>query len=69
MYNLKESAMNKLTIKANWNEIAGKAKQKFATMINDELLFKEGKERELLGILQKMSGQNKQQIRNLILKI
>jgi uncharacterized protein YjbJ (UPF0337 family) len=61
--------MYKLKIMANWNEIAGRVKQKYATMTNDDFLFKEGKERELLGMLQKMTGENKEQIRNLLLKI
>ena len=43
--------MNKLNIKGNWNEVAGKLKQKYADLTDDDLLFAEGKEEELLGRL------------------
>jgi len=61
--------MKKLMIIANWNMITGRVKQKYANITNDDFLLKEGKEIELLGILQKMTGENKEQIRNLLLKI
>jgi uncharacterized protein YjbJ (UPF0337 family) len=61
--------MNKLNIKGNWNEVAGKLKQKYANLTDDDLLFKEGKEEELLGKLQKILGKSKEEIRNLIEKI
>ncbi|MDD4309762.1 MAG: CsbD family protein [Candidatus Cloacimonetes bacterium] len=61
--------MEKLTIKGNWNEIAGKLKQKYADLTDDDLLFAEGKEEELLGRLQKKLGKSKDTIRDLISKI
>ncbi len=61
--------MNTLNIKGNWNEAAGKLKQKYANLTDDELLFKEGKEEELLGKLQKKIGKSKEEIRKLIEKI
>ncbi len=61
--------MNKLNIKGNWNELAGKLKQKFANLTDDDLLFKEGKEEELWGRLQQKLGKTKEQIRNLIAKL
>jgi uncharacterized protein YjbJ (UPF0337 family) len=61
--------MNVLKIKGNWNEVAGKLKQKFADLTDDDLLFVEGKEEEFLGRLQKKLGKTKEQIRNLIEKI
>ncbi len=51
--------MNKLNINGNWNEIAGKLKQKFANLKDDDLLFKEGKEEELQGRLQQKLGKPK----------
>ena len=48
--------MNSLIIKGNWNELAGKLKQQFANLTDDDLLFKEGKEEELLGRLQNNSA-------------
>jgi len=61
--------MNMLTLKGNWNELAGKLRQKFANLTDDDLLFKEGKEEELLGRLQKKLGKSKEDIRNLIEKL
>ena len=60
--------MNKLNIKGNWNEVAGRLKQKFANLTDDDLLFAEGKEEELLGKLQQKLGKTKAQIRQLIEK-
>ncbi|MDP3684759.1 MAG: CsbD family protein [Ignavibacteria bacterium] len=61
--------MDKLNIKGNWNELAGKLKQKFAELTDDDLLFKEGKDEELLGRLQQKLGKTKEQIRDLIAKL
>jgi len=61
--------MNKLNIKGNWNEAAGKLKQQFANLTDDDLLFKEGKEEELLGRLQQKLGKTQVEIRKLIEKI
>lgn len=61
--------MNKLNIKGNWNEVAGKLKQKFANLTDDDLLFAEGKEEELLGKLQQKLGKTQAEIRQLIEKV
>lgn len=67
--NSMELLMDKLSFKGNWNEIAGKLKQKYATLTDDDLLFVEGKEEELLGRLQKKLGQTKDSVREIIGKI
>ena len=61
--------MNTLTIKGNWNEVAGKLKQQFANLTDDDLLYKEGKEEELLGRLQQKLGKTKEELRKIISKI
>ena len=61
--------MNTFTLKGDWNEIAGKLKQQFANLTDDDLLFKEGKEEELLGRLQQKLGMTKEDLRKLIAKI
>lgn len=61
--------MNTLTIKGNWNEKAGKLKQQFAGLTDDDVLFREGKEEELLGRLQKKLGKTKEEVRDLIAKL
>lgn len=61
--------MNILNIKGNWNEMVGKLKQKYANLTDDDLLFAEGKEDELLGRLQNKLGKTKEEIRELIEKM
>ena len=58
--------MTKLTFKGTWNEITGKLKQKYAGLTDDDLLFAEGKEDELLGRLQKRTGQTREALRKQI---
>ena len=47
------TTMTKLEMKGTWNETKGKLKQKYADLTDDDLLFEEGKEDELLSRLQK----------------
>ncbi|MFV1882988.1 MAG: CsbD family protein [Balneola sp.] len=54
--------MNDLKIKGNWNETKGKLKQKYSELTEDDLMFAEGKEDELLGRLQKKLGKAKEEI-------
>ncbi|MES2920480.1 MAG: CsbD family protein [Verrucomicrobiota bacterium] len=61
--------MTKLEMKGTWNETKGKLKQKYADLTDDDLLFEEGKEDELLGRLQKKTGQTKEDIRDAIAKL
>jgi uncharacterized protein YjbJ (UPF0337 family) len=58
--------MNKLQIKGNWNEIKGKLKQKYADLTDDDLIFAEGKEDELVGRLQQRLGKSEEDIRRAI---
>ncbi len=49
--------MNKLELFGDWNIIKGKIKQKWATLTDDDLQFIEGKEEELIGRIQKRTGE------------
>lgn len=49
--------MNTLEIKGDWNVIRGKLKQKWAVLTDDDLQFIEGKQEELLGRIQRRTGQ------------
>ncbi len=60
---------NKLNIKGNWDILKGKLKQKYAQLTDNDLLFIEGKEDELLGNLEKKLGQTKEEIRKIIEKL
>ncbi|UKJ08531.1 CsbD family protein [Solitalea lacus] len=51
--------MDKLELKGKWNEIKGKIKQQYADFTDDELLYQEGKEDELLGRLQQKTGKTR----------
>jgi uncharacterized protein YjbJ (UPF0337 family) len=53
----------KLQIKGSWNEVKGKLKQKYGQLTDDDLMFADGKEDELLGRLQKRLGRTKDEIR------
>ena len=53
----------KLQIKGSWNEVKGKLKQKYGQLTDDDLMFAEGKEDELLGRLQKRLGKSKDELR------
>ena len=67
--NLPAETMTKLEMKGTWNETKGKLKQKYADLTDDDLLFEDGKEDELLGRLQKKIGQTKEEIRDSIAKL
>lgn len=51
--------MNTLTIKGDWNIAKGKLKQKWANLTDDDLRFVEGREDELVGRIQKRTGQTR----------
>jgi len=54
--------MNKLEIKGDWNITKGKLKQKWAKLTDDDLQFAEGKQEELLGRIQKRTGETREAI-------
>ena len=58
--------MDKLQFKGSWNEIKGKLKQQYGNLTDDDLVFAEGKEDELLGRLQKKLGKSKDDVRQMI---
>ncbi|GAA0879312.1 CsbD family protein [Algoriphagus jejuensis] len=53
----------KLRIKGSWNEIKGKLKQKYADLTDDDLLYEEGKDEELLGRLQRKLGKSMDEVK------
>lgn len=59
----------KQKLKGNWNELKGKAKQQYADLTDDDLMYEEGKEDELLGKLQKKVGKSKDEIKSWIDKL
>ena len=53
-------------IKGNWNQIKGKLKKKYGELTNDDLVYVEGKEDELLGRIQKKTGKSKAEVKKFI---
>ncbi len=58
--------MNTLEMKGNWNIAKGKLKQKYAQLTDDDLQFVEGKEAELVGRIQKRTGQTESEIKRVV---
>ncbi|CDS94597.1 MULTISPECIES: CsbD family protein [Sphingobacterium] len=61
--------MSELTWKGRWNELKGKVKQQYADLTDDDLLYAEGKEDELLGKLQKKTGKTKEEVEDWLDKL
>lgn len=61
--------MNTMLFKGNWNEAAGKLKQQFAHLTDDDLLLRKGEEKELLGKLQIKLGKTKEEWQKIISKL
>ncbi|HLW29325.1 MAG TPA: CsbD family protein [Brumimicrobium sp.] len=53
-------------IKGNWNQLKGKVKQQYAELTDQDLIYQEGKEDELLGRIQKKTGKAKSDIKKFI---
>ncbi len=62
----KINEMNTTEIKGNWEEQKGKLKQKFATLTDNDLMFKEGKKEEMYGKLQAKLGKTKEELHKII---
>lgn len=58
--------MNKLEIKGDWNITKGKLKQKWASLTDDDLQFVEGMSDELLGRIQKRTGETREAVEKAI---
>ena len=56
-------------LKGNWNIIKGNLKQKWADLTDDDLLYEEGQEDELIGRIQKKTGETKEQVNDFIDKM
>jgi uncharacterized protein YjbJ (UPF0337 family) len=58
--------MTTLEIKGDWNITKGKLKQKWAKLTDDDLQFVEGKHDELLGRIQKRTGETREAVEKAI---
>lgn len=60
--------MKDLRLKGKWNELKGRAKQEWADLTDDDLLYEEGKEDELFGRLQHKTGKSIDELKDWINK-
>jgi len=54
--------MNTLEIKGDWNITKGKLKQKWAKLTDQDLQYAEGKHDELIGRIQKRTGETREAV-------
>jgi uncharacterized protein YjbJ (UPF0337 family) len=54
--------MNTLESKGDWNITKGKLKQKWAKLTDNDLRFAEGKTEELIGRIQKRTGETRETV-------
>jgi uncharacterized protein YjbJ (UPF0337 family) len=58
--------MTTLEIKGDWNITKGKLKQKWATLTDDDLQYAEGRQDELIGRIQKRTGETHEAVEKAI---
>ncbi len=57
---------SKLILKGSWNEVKGKIKKEYADLTDDDLMYDEGQDDQLLGRIQKKIGKTKQEVKSWI---
>ena len=58
----KTNPVTTLEIKGDWNIAKGKLKQKWAKLTDDDLQYAEGKTEELVGRIQKRTGETREAV-------
>jgi uncharacterized protein YjbJ (UPF0337 family) len=58
--------MNNDILKGNWKEMKGKLKSKYGKLTDDDLMYAEGKEEELIGKIQTKLGVTKDEAEKII---
>ncbi|HTC00938.1 MAG TPA: CsbD family protein [Ferruginibacter sp.] len=56
----------KLKLNGTWNDTKGKIKKQYAQLTDNDLLYEEGDDDQLLGRLQKKIGKTKQEVKDWI---
>jgi len=52
----------KLKLNGTWNEVKGRAKKQYANLTDNDLLYEDGKDDELVGRIQKKLGKTKDEV-------
>jgi uncharacterized protein YjbJ (UPF0337 family) len=58
--------MTTLEINGDWNITKGKLKQKWAKLTDNDLRYTEGQQEELVGRIQKLTGETREVVENTI---
>ena len=58
--------MNTVLAKGNWNEQKGRLKQKFADLTENDLMFVEGMQEEMIGRLQLKLGKTREELHKIM---
>jgi uncharacterized protein YjbJ (UPF0337 family) len=58
--------MNTLEMKGDWNVTKGKLKQRWAKLTDDDLRYADGKQDELIGRIQKRTGETREAVEKAI---
>jgi len=58
--------MNKLQIKGTWDQVKGRLKQTYGSLTDDDLIYVEGKEDELVGRLKVKLGKSEEEVREVL---
>ena len=58
--------MTTLEVKGDWNITKGKLKQKWAKLTDSDLEYAEGKQDELVGRIQKITGETREAVEKVI---
>jgi uncharacterized protein YjbJ (UPF0337 family) len=58
--------MDELKMKGNWNIAKGKLKQRWGDLTDDDLDYAEGKSDELVGRIQKRTGESREAVEKAI---
>jgi uncharacterized protein YjbJ (UPF0337 family) len=64
--NTTQNIMTTLEIKGDWNITKGKLKQKWAKLTDSDLQYAEGKQDELIGRIQKCTGETREAVEKAI---
>ncbi len=54
----------KLKLNGAWNEVKGKLKQEYGDLTEDDLVYEDGNDDELIGRIQKKTGKSVEDIKN-----
>lgn len=54
--------VNEQVVKGNWTELRGRVKEKWGALTDDDLVLAEGKADQLIGIIQRRTGESREKI-------